>query len=322
MAARRQVPLILLTGFLGSGKTSLLRQWLAEPEFANTLVLVNEIGEVGVDQQLLAPGAGDPLLLENGCICCDAGGDLVATLEQLFFERLHRKIPSFNRVVVETTGLAAPSMALKALSGSETLRERYEAPFVLSTFDAKYGPMRYGRHAELRDQAAAAHALILTRTDLATRDEIDEAAALLARERPDAPVHRSGRERVGAQAILDMLKAPRPAPHGLERGDVAHTPQVSTAFAPHPDPVSEPALRAALGGLFREAGPALLRAKGFVDVIGAGACLVQADAAGIRLERIEFSPEKFGMTLISETRLAADLAASLSARLAVRKLGR
>ena len=96
MAQRTSVPVLLLTGFLGTGKTSLLARWLKAREFEGALVIVNELGEVGIDDRLVETSSEAPLLLENGCACCAAGEDLMATLERLFWDRLHRKIPQFS----------------------------------------------------------------------------------------------------------------------------------------------------------------------------------------------------------------------------------
>jgi G3E family GTPase len=318
---RRQIPLLLLTGFLGSGKTTLLRDWLAEPNFAKTMVLVNEIGEVGVDQQLLAPAAGDPLLLENGCACCDAGGDLVAALEQLFFDRLHRKLPPFERVVIETTGLAAPSSIVGLLSASEILRERYGAPVVLTTFDAAHGPSQFDRHPEVRDQIGAAHAVVLTRTDLATDAEIDTSSALLARERPEVAVLASGRAALPAKVIVDLLAAsPARQLFHYATGETQHSAGLSTAFAPIAGPVTAGALAAALDALFRDGGSSILRVKGFIALKDDGLCSVQADPSRTTVEPAAAAPSQLGLTLIAQGRSAADLAASLAAKLAVRKL--
>ena len=324
MAKRQQVPLLLLTGFLGSGKTTLLRNWLADPAFARTMVLVNEIGEVGVDQQLLAPLAGDPLLLENGCACCDAGGDLVAALEQMFFDRLHRKIPPFTRVVIETTGLAAPSSILQLLNASEILRDRYKSPFVLTTLDATHGPSQFERHPEVRDQVEVADAIVLTRTDLASDDVLEACSALVARSRPDITVRQSGRAPLSAQTVLDLLAHP---PSRNAAGTVAtvrgarHSEGVSTGFAPAPNVVTRLALTAALETLFSQAGSSLLRLKGIVVIDGAGPCSVQADGSETKIEPVGAAAERLGLTLIAQGRSAPDLAASLAAKLVLRKLG-
>jgi G3E family GTPase len=321
VAPRRQIPLLLLTGFLGSGKTTLLRGWLTEPEFAKTMVLVNEIGEVGVDQQVLAPAAGDPLLLENGCACCDAGGDLVAAIEQLFFDRLHRKIPPFERVVIETTGLAAPGSILRLLSASEILRERYGAPFVLTTFDAARGPSQFARHPEVRDQIGTAHAVVLTRTDLADDAEIDASSALLARERPEVAVLASGRTALPAKVIVDLLASPPAHLFHYATGVTQHSAGLSTAFAPIAGPVTAGALAAALDALFRDGGSSILRVKGFIALKDEGPCSVQADPSRTTVEPAAAQPSQLGLTLIAQGRSAADLAASLAAKLAVRRLG-
>ncbi|HEY8580453.1 MAG TPA: GTP-binding protein, partial [Beijerinckiaceae bacterium] len=119
MAPRTRVPVLLLTGFLGSGKTSLLARWLRAPEFAGAMVIVNELGEVGLDDRLVATSSDAPLLLDNGCACCTANEDLVATLEKLFWDRLQRVIPKFDWVLIETTGIADPAPILASLEAHD-----------------------------------------------------------------------------------------------------------------------------------------------------------------------------------------------------------
>ena len=139
MVVRSRIPIVLLTGFLGSGKTSLLARWLRAPDFAGAMVIVNELGEVGLDHRLLATATDVPLLLENGCACCTASEDLIGTLERLFFDRLQRRIPAFSWVLIETTGIADPAPIIDALCRNEITATRYELLGVVTTFDAKGG---------------------------------------------------------------------------------------------------------------------------------------------------------------------------------------
>src|SRR5260370_4818189 len=103
---RERIPIVLLTGFLGSGKTTLLRNLLQFPSGRSTAVLVNELGEIGLDHALMWNASGTTLIMENGCICCSVRDDLVEALEGLFWKRLQRRMPRFDNVVIETTGIA------------------------------------------------------------------------------------------------------------------------------------------------------------------------------------------------------------------------
>jgi G3E family GTPase len=163
--AIRKIPITLLTGFLGSGKTTLLRQMLTLPGWNETVVLVNELGEVGLDHHLLGTASDAVMLMENGCICCSVRDDLVGVLEDLFWKRLHRKMPYFKRVVVETTGLADPGPIVRALLSHPLIAERYALDSVLCTVDAMAGAAQLELHPECLAQAAMADALLITKTD-------------------------------------------------------------------------------------------------------------------------------------------------------------
>jgi G3E family GTPase len=161
----RKTPITLLTGFLGSGKTTLLRQMLTLPGWNETVVLVNELGEVGLDHHLLGTASDAVMLMENGCICCSVRDDLVGVLEDLFWKRLHRQMPYFKRVVIETTGLADPGPIVRALLAHPLIAERYAFDSVLCTVDAMAGAAQLEQHPECLAQAAMADALLITKTD-------------------------------------------------------------------------------------------------------------------------------------------------------------
>jgi G3E family GTPase len=166
------IPITLLTGFLGSGKTTLLRRMLTLPGWNDTLVLVNELGAVGLDHHLLGSASDAVMLMENGCICCSVRDDLVGVLEDLFWKRLQRQMPRFSRVVIETTGLADPGPIIKTLFSHALVAERYALDSVLCTVDAMAGEAQFAMHPESLAQVAAADALLLTKTDC-----VDEAAS-------------------------------------------------------------------------------------------------------------------------------------------------
>lgn len=205
MAQRIQVPILILTGFLGSGKTSLLSRWLRAPEFSGAMVVVNELGEVGLDDRLVQHSSDVPLLLENGCACCEAAEDLNATLERLFMQRLHRVIPKFNWLLIETTGIADPVPLVASLNGSDLIRERYRIAGIVTTVDARRGPAHISAHAECRSQLAAADLAILTKTDIAGPGEQAAARGAIASVNPALPVTASSRSDLAAGSLLAAL---------------------------------------------------------------------------------------------------------------------
>lgn len=180
-------PISVLTGFLGSGKTSLLRRLLAHPAMADTAVVVNEFGEVGLDHLLVREITEDIVLLDSGCVCCSVRDDLVASLLELQAGRDAGRIPGFRRVAIETTGLADPAPIVHTLMSNAELIPHYRLASLITTVDATLGDGQLDRHPEAVKQAAMADRLVITKADLAPHG----LAALSARLRklnPAAPI--------------------------------------------------------------------------------------------------------------------------------------
>jgi G3E family GTPase len=161
------IPVTLLTGFLGSGKTTVLNRVLKEPGMAATAVIVNEFGEIGLDHLLVERSSEDVVLLNSGCLCCTVRGDIVDTLTNLFVDRVKGKIPFFVRVAIETTGLADPAPILHTLMTDPIVAARYMLDGVVTTVDAVNGAGTLDKQPEAVKQAAVADRLLLTKSDLA-----------------------------------------------------------------------------------------------------------------------------------------------------------
>ena len=182
----QRLPVTVLTGFLGSGKTTLLSQLLRRPEMKNTAVIINEFGEVGLDHELIRTGDETVALLESGCVCCTLRSDLADTLKELFLKRVKGQIPEFDRVIVETTGLADPAPLLHTLIVEPMTAARYRLEGVVTTIDAVNADAELDVHREAVKQAAVADRIVLTKTDIASPEMVERVRARLKEINPGA----------------------------------------------------------------------------------------------------------------------------------------
>lgn len=160
-------PITVITGFLGSGKTTLLSKLLRHPGMDKVAVIINEFGEVGLDHELVESSQGEPILMESGCLCCTLRTDLVQTLHDLFGRRARKEIPEFDRVVIETTGLADPAPIVHTLIADPLIGRCFHLDSVVATVDAAAGGQTLDAHDESLRQAAIADRLLITKTDIA-----------------------------------------------------------------------------------------------------------------------------------------------------------
>lgn len=186
MNEARPTPVNLLTGFLGSGKTTLLQRLLTDPAMANSAVLINEFGEVGLDHHLLDRIDDNVVLMKSGCLCCTVRGEIADALQGLHSQRARGEIPWFDRVVIETTGLADPFPALSTIQSHPVLRSHYAIANVVATVDAVNGTRQLGDRLEAVRQVGAADVIVLTKTDMAEAGDAAPLRALLGRLNPSA----------------------------------------------------------------------------------------------------------------------------------------
>jgi G3E family GTPase len=208
MAGR--VPVILLTGFLGSGKTTLLARWVHHPAFADTAVIINEFGEIGLDHVLLEKSDdSDVVLLDSGCLCCAMNNPLQDSLEDLYYRRLRAEVPPFRRVIVETSGLADPAPLVNTLAADPSVAAHYEFAGVVATVDAVHGMESLASYKEAATQLALADRVVVTKTDLASAAQVQAVLEEVAQRNPHARTVLSPGQRPDDAAIaaLEGLQA-------------------------------------------------------------------------------------------------------------------
>ncbi len=186
------LPVSVITGFLGSGKTTLLSRLIRQPGMEKTAVVINEFGEVGLDHELVAASNDENIMvMDSGCICCSIRGELAETLRDLFARRAREEIPAFDRVVIETTGLADPAPVLHTLMADPLVAACFRLDSVVTTVDGVHGGGQLDRHEESLKQAAVADRLLLTKTDLAGEEPLAALEGRLSSINPSAPRYRA-----------------------------------------------------------------------------------------------------------------------------------
>jgi G3E family GTPase len=257
-----RLPVIAVTGFLGSGKTTLIRALLDKPEGANTAVVVNEYGEIGIDNALLRSSSDVTVLLGNGCLCCNIRTDLQETLRELFADRARGAVPSFERVVIETSGLADPAPILQTFATDRALGREFHLQALVSVVDAVSGEDNLEQMPEAKKQVALADRIIVSKSDLAdpaaTERLVDCIAALNT-----APVTIAANGEIAPSLLLDE---PRSIRQSFDLGAAEHTHGLYSFSLIFEEPLSWPSFQETMALLTALRGPDLLRVKGIVAI--------------------------------------------------------
>ena len=277
-------PVTLITGFLGSGKTTLLQGLLADPALADTAVLINEFGDVGLDHHLLERIDERTVLLQSGCLCCTVRGELADAMRELHSKRTRGIVPMFRRVAIESTGLADPFPVLTTVHADPVLKHHFRMAGVVTTVDAVNGARHLAMHPESVKQVAVADRIVLTKTDLAAAATIESVVRRVRAINPDSVVldaHTAG----GADAALlsdDVTVAFERRDPMVQSWLAEETRAAATGTSRHADdihafalvfdqPLEWTAFGIWLTMLLNRHGNEVLRVKGILDVAGADA---------------------------------------------------
>ena len=284
-----KLPVTLITGFLGSGKTTLLKRLLRDPGMNRAAVIINEFGEVGIDHELIASSSEQMTLLSNGCLCCTVRTDLQETLRELFIKRRAGEVIDFDRVFVETTGLADPVPVLHTLQTDAMLGAQYRLDCVVTLVDAVNGLQNLGDMPEAAKQAAVADRIVITKSDIAERGAVAALEARLARMNPYAARSVAINGEVEVAFLRDVGPgSTRATPKDLERwlapsGEArpaegaylgervragTHDASIRSFCLWFERPFTWDTFSAAVQVLTSLRGPDLLRVKGLVNVSG------------------------------------------------------
>lgn len=267
-------PVNLITGFLGSGKTTLLSRLLQQPELAGAAVLINEFGEVGLDHHLLEMVDDDIVLLQSGCLCCTIRGDLAEAIRSLHSKRSRGDVPPFDRLLVESTGLADPYPILSTIRSDPVLCHHFRVGNVIVTVDAVNGVTQLDRHEESLRQAAAADRLVVTKTDLCEETETARVKALLRVINPFAPIL-YGSQRIDARALglgasdtSAVEKIVDPAPTDSHDHASHHDAGIHSFVVTMDQPIDWTGFGVWLTMLLNRHGEKVLRVKGILNLVG------------------------------------------------------
>jgi G3E family GTPase len=281
-----KVPVTLITGFLGSGKTTLISKLVRHPSMNKVAVVINEVGEIGIDHDIVAMTSENIALLANGCICCSVRTDLQETLRDLFARRRVGEVADFDRVIIETTGLADPAPVVQTLASDTLIAAHFRLDGLVTLVDAVNGAASLQNHDEPAKQIALADKVFLTKSDLATREQVAALQAAVREINPGAELSLVVDGAVEPESLMNLGLASAKAGaatlrflgeslQGEGSGGEArlgrpalHDASIRTLSLRFEQPFTWSGFSAALELLTTLRGPDMLRVKGIVNVEG------------------------------------------------------
>lgn len=265
-AAPNRIPVSLITGFLGAGKTTLINHLVTQPGMSDTALIINEFGEIGLDNMLVETAIENTLVLENGCICCSIRGDLIDTISDLFAKAGNNQIPGFSRILIETTGLADPGPIIKTIQNEVAVINRCKLNNVTTMVDGVQGSSQIIRHEEAVVQIAQADIALVSKTDLATPEEIEKIIADIYAINPTLIVKNIEHGQIEPDFLFQATtkQASHQESHQAEHDHEVRHGNVATWSFEHEGPLCEERLRDWLRMIYTLRPFAMLRLKGFV----------------------------------------------------------
>jgi G3E family GTPase len=259
-----QVPVTVLTGYLGAGKTTLLNRILSEQHGRKYAVVINEFGELGVDNDLVVDTDEEVFEMNNGCICCTVRGDLIRIVGGLMKRR-----DRFDGIIIETTGLANPAPVAQTFFVDEGVRSKTRLDAIVTVVDAKHLPQRLEDSHEAADQVAFADVIVLNKTDLVTPEELEEVEQRIRTINRFAVIHRTERAAVPIEQVLDrgafdLNRVLQLVPDFLTDDEHEHNEEVRSVSFEVDRPIDPEKFNAWIGALLQMEGQDLLRTKGIL----------------------------------------------------------
>jgi G3E family GTPase len=261
---QNQVPVTVLTGYLGAGKTTLLNRILSENHGRKYAVVINEFGELGVDNDLVVDADEEVFEMNNGCVCCTVRGDLIRILGGLMKRR-----GNFDGIIIETTGLANPAPVAQTFFVDEDVRTRTRLDAIVTVVDAKHLPQRLEDSHEAADQIAFADVIVLNKTDLVSPEELEEVERRIRAINRFAKIHRTTRASLPIGEVLDrgafdLKRALEIEPDFLTDDAHEHNDDIASMSFEAERPIDPEKFNAWIGALLAQKGQDLLRTKGIL----------------------------------------------------------
>lgn len=268
--AEERVPLTILTGYLGSGKTTLLNRLLTEETEKKSAVIVNEFGDIGIDHQLIHSTEEEIIEMNNGCICCTVRGDLVDILHKLFHAKQTGE-KQFDRIIIETTGLADPAPVIQTFILEETLRDLVYIDSVITVVDSRHIDTQLNTSEEAHEQIALADVVLLNKKDLVEKERLSLLKSLVLKMNPTADCYETSHTEVNLDQILgrqsfDLNKKLQIHPAMLNRHHHHEHSSITTFTLREEAPMDLEKIEAWIDFLIKEKGEDLLRYKGILNI--------------------------------------------------------